>query len=225
METEFIQRKRALSKIKRNQLDMSRLQFRIPDDAIIPSSSSAKDEDRKISQQFPYKHKDFVDENSVYAYPHPSVEFKQHSTKQMKVMLPSIGSSNESMTIPTLTTGLQYEYLPSSSSSNTSLADDHSAYLLGQPMGSGPLPAGHLIVDDDDNYAMEEEVDHNSEYAVRSNYHSEHSTRGDQLIPVRMERLRTVKKLTDYHVKESFQLISRRKKEKILAEKKFAEEG
>jgi hypothetical protein len=224
-----MQKKMVLSKVKRAKLDMSRSQFRIPDDVAAAMPKPAYPP--KINTQFQWKDKPFIDDNSVHDYPHPPVEIFNGK--------PPMKSSNDSVTIPTITTGVEYHYLPSS---NTSLAGGMSVsdeYQRGggtvkssipkgliasvknvnrmlptiyPAPGSGPLP----YVDEE-----EEVYDQNSEYAVRSNYHSEHSTRCDPIVPVKMERLRNLKRLTNYHVKEKFHLVSRKNKEKILADRAF----
>src|SRR5205823_2694356 len=73
-----------------------------------------------------------------------------------------------------------------------------------------------------DSVARSSNVDWHSENTLRSNYFAEGSMAAERLVPVHMQRYRGMQMLDRHTVKGGFNLISRRSKERKLADRQEA---
>lgn len=181
-------------------MDMSRAQVRLPpnvqDDASSAGDVMIGHKQAKSKPQFEWKKRDFVDQNSVYDGPHPPVAFK--STTPQKKVVPVM--LEDDISCITSNAGSQVHY---------NIIEEKS-------IGSKTKAKGVEEIVAEDESAMQMEIDdYYSDLALRSNYHSMNSTKGE-VIPIKMKRHRGVQQLDRFKVKHNMKVMSLNTKKNII---------
>lgn len=186
---------------------MSRLQFRIPDNNNKHYQPTESMTPMKYSQQFKWKEKPFIDDNSVYERPHGSIVFG-HQDQQEEEEKVSLAEG-------TFVSSIE----------DTLMLDHEEEFHLLQHFPEKkmtqqeiPLVEENSILHDHSHDPSNSLVEYQSQLAVRSNYFSTGSTRTKPLIKLHFKRKRKFQQKHQLQLRDSLHMMSLTTKEKILQE-------
>lgn len=186
---------------------MSRLQFRIPNNNNQHYQPTESMTPMKYSQQFKWKEKLFIDDNSVYERPHGSIVFDHQDYQE---------EEKESLAEGTFVSSIE----------DTLMLDHEEEFHLLQHFPEKKTIEQDIPLLEEENshlHGLSHDpsnslVEYQSQLAVRSNYFSTGSTRTKPLIKLHFKRKRKFQQKHQLQLRDSLHMMSLTTKQKILQE-------